>query len=226
MLKHLSIIVVMVGVAFMAEAQAAGLGLGLDKDTNINTNANTQGQTQGQNQGQAQGQLQGQNQGQAQIATGGNAAAGAAAGAISGSASKSVSGSTSGAVSGSVSSTGAVDASSKNAVGQTTTVTINEAAPPANVRVTSAPDVYAPPAVTTAVCVIGASGGVSGMGWGFSLGSGVKDEGCEARALASLLHSHGAADAAKELLCAADKRVADAFAKVGKPCRPEPAPAQ
>jgi hypothetical protein len=188
---------------------------------NGNGNRENQGQAQGQAQGQLQGQAQGQLQGQ--VATGGNAAAsaiaGAAAGAIAGSISKT------GASSSTSSANAApVNASSSNTLSPTTTLTVNEAAAPeplreTSVRIATSPTVYAPPAMTTAVCVIGVTAGGSGMGWGFALGSGLKDEGCEVRALSQLLHTYGAVAAAKELLCAHDPRVATAYAAAGQPCK-------
>ena len=181
-------------------AQAAVLG-----PDNVNTN------TQGQNQGQAQGQLQGQSQGQ--VAKGGNAAAGAAAGAIAGASSKSSSGATA--------ATGAVDASSANINGASANVNVEAAQPLRRVEVVSAPQVYAPPALTTANCMIGVSAGGSGMGWGFALGSGLKDESCEVRAMSQLLQSYGHVTAAKELLCTFDPRVAAAYKKAGTPCKDE-----
>lgn len=202
--------------------------------------------TANQGQGQLQGQLQGQgqSQGQGQVATGGNAAAGAISGSASKSTSTSVAGAAAGAASKSNSNavTGPVNSSNQNTntnqnntsvggqfsnLATTMSMTVNEAAQPTKTTVEhtgtstvkTAPDVYAPPSVTTAVCVIGASGGVSGLGWGVAIGGGIKDDGCEVRALASLLYAHGAADAAKELLCAAEPRVAAAYAAVGKPCK-------
>lgn len=219
-----SLIALSILSAFAAHAAVIG------PDTaNTNLNTNNQGQAQGQAQGQLQGQaqLQGQGQGQAQgqVANGGQggdakagaaagAIAGAAAGAISGSASKSGSESTSGA------STGAVDASSANSNGATANVNIEAAQPLSRVEVASAPTVYTPPALTTAVCVIGVSAGGSGMGWGFALGSGLKDEGCEIRALSQLMQSYGHIAAAKELICS-DTRVAAAYKKAGTPCKAE-----
>jgi hypothetical protein len=82
----------------------------------------------------------------------------------------------------------------------------------------AAPQVYAPPVGVTAPCVIGASLGVSGMGWGFAGGTGVADAGCERRASAVVMHSWGHVDAAKEMLCA-DVAVAAAYERAGQPCK-------
>lgn len=203
-------------MAFAAAASAAVIG---PDNLATATQGQAQGQGQGQLQGQAQGQGQGQAQGQGQVANGGDARAtggNAAAGAVAGAAAGAISGAAS--TSGAAATTGAVDASSKNANGAAAIVNIEAAQPLKRVQVESAPTVYAPPAMTTAVCVIGVSAGGSGMGWGFALGSGIKDEGCEVRALSQLLHSYGQTAAAKELLCRADARVAEAYKRAGQAC--------
>jgi hypothetical protein len=82
----------------------------------------------------------------------------------------------------------------------------------------SASQAYAPPVGVTSPCVIGSSVGIAGMGWGFSGGSGHKDDGCERRAAAALMHSFGHAEAAKEVLCV-DPTVAAAYARAGMPCK-------
>lgn len=82
----------------------------------------------------------------------------------------------------------------------------------------SASQAYAPPVGVTSPCVIGSSVGIAGMGWGFSGGSGHKDDGCERRAAAALIHSFGHAEAAKEVLCV-DPIVAAAYARAGMPCK-------
>jgi hypothetical protein len=203
-------------IALLAAFGAHSAVIGPD---NVATANQGQQQGQGQAQGQAQGQLQGQAQGQ--VANGGAALAGAAAGAIAGAASKSSS--TTGASNSTSSANAApVNASSSNTLAPTTTLTVNEATIPTRVEnvqsgtaaLRTTPDVYAPTMGTTAICVIGVSAGGSGLGWGFAVGSGIKDEGCEVRALSQLLP----ADVAKELLCAHDPRVAEAYKRVGKPC--------
>ena len=85
-------------------------------------------------------------------------------------------------------------------------------------RIKSAAQAYAPPVGVTSPCVIGSSVGIAGMGWGFSGGSGHKDDGCERRAAAALMHSFGHAEAAREVLCV-DPTVAAAYARAGMPCR-------
>jgi hypothetical protein len=82
----------------------------------------------------------------------------------------------------------------------------------------SAPTVYAPPVGVTAPCVIGASLGVSGMGFGFGGGTGIVDSGCERRAVSSLMQSYGHIEAAKEMLCD-DPTAAAAYARAGMPCK-------
>jgi hypothetical protein len=85
-------------------------------------------------------------------------------------------------------------------------------------RIRSASQAYAPPVGVTSPCVIGSSVGIAGMGWGFSGGSGHKDDGCERRAASALMHSFGHAEAAKEVLCV-DPIVAAAYARAGMPCK-------
>ncbi len=84
--------------------------------------------------------------------------------------------------------------------------------------VKSAPQVYAPPVGVTAPCVIGASVGVSGLGFGVAGGTGIVDSGCERRAVSSLMQSYGHVEAAKEMLCD-DPTAAAAYARAGMPCK-------
>jgi hypothetical protein len=55
--------------------------------------------------------------------------------------------------------------------------------------------------VTTANCMIGASGGASGLGWGFAVGTGIEDKNCTRRENARLLKNLGKEAAAVKLMC-------------------------
>jgi hypothetical protein len=159
-----------------------------------NLNTNTQGQTQGQSQGQAQ------NQGQAQSAT-----ALSASGAIAGSA----------AISGASLNVGATTLnanaapSNSAATNGNQSITFNTPAAPAVVEtrasgtteVRTVATVFAPDAVTTANCMVGASGGATGLGWGFAIGTGIEDKGCTRRENARLLKNLGKGDAAVKIMC-------------------------
>jgi hypothetical protein len=86
--------------------------------------------------------------------------------------------------------------------------------------------VYAPPVGMTANCMIGASGGATGLGWGFALGTGIEDKGCTRRENARLLHGLGKTVAAARIMCN-DPESAAALGPVDCPPPPEPAkPAQ
>ena len=61
--------------------------------------------------------------------------------------------------------------------------------------------VFAPDAVTTANCMVGASGGATGLGWGFAIGTGIEDKGCTRRENARLLKNLGKAEAAVKIMC-------------------------
>jgi hypothetical protein len=84
--------------------------------------------------------------------------------------------------------------------------------------------VYAPPVGMTANCMIGTSGGATGLGWGFALGTGIEDKGCSRRENARMLHGLGKTVAAVKLMCN-DPESAAALGPVDCP-PPEPKPAQ
>lgn len=83
--------------------------------------------------------------------------------------------------------------------------------------VRSAPDVAAPAIWSNNPCIISASGSVSVVGFGASLGAGIEDKDCTRRALAQLLSAMGYGPAAREVLCA-NREVRAAFLSVGQPC--------
>jgi hypothetical protein len=167
-------------------------------------NVNTQGQDQ----------VQGQTQGQAQ-----SAIANSAAGAIAGSAAISGSNSTSGSAAVNTTSvrTGAntLSAGASNSAASTGASTSSNGAQtvnfnyPANTtsqvsgttELRTVAPVYAPDMVTTATCMIGASGGATGLGWGFALGTGIEDKGCTRRENARLLKNLGKGEAAVKIMC-------------------------
>ena len=139
----------------------------------------------------------GQTQGQAQSAT-----ALSASGAIAGSA----------AISGSSLNVGAttlsVGAPASNSAATNGAQTMNFSTPAdvttrtsGTTEVRTVPTVFAPDMVTTANCMIGASGGASGLGWGFALGTGIEDKNCTRRENARLLKNLGKEAAAVKLMC-------------------------
>ncbi|WP_198379005.1 hypothetical protein, partial [Neoroseomonas rubea] len=81
----------------------------------------------------------------------------------------------------------------------------------------TAPDVSAPAIWSNNPCIISASGSVSVVGFGASIGAGVEDPDCTRRANAQLLAVLGQPDAAREVLCA-NREVREAFMRSGRPC--------
>ena len=80
--------------------------------------------------------------------------------------------------------------------------TIIQASGPEISTVRSAPTVVPPTVGMTANCMIGASVGASGLGFGIAAGGGIEDKGCTLRESARLLYSVGEGAAAVRLLCA------------------------
>jgi hypothetical protein len=76
--------------------------------------------------------------------------------------------------------------------------------------------VFAPDAVTTANCMVGASGGATGLGWGFAIGTGIEDKGCTRRENARLLKNLGKPEAAVRIMCN-DPEVAAALGDCPQP---------
>lgn len=85
------------------------------------------------------------------------------------------------------------------------------------VTVRNAPDVAAPAIWSNNPCIISASGSVSVVGFGASIGAGIEDPDCTRRANAQLLAALGQPDAAREVLCA-NREVREAFQRSGRPC--------
>jgi hypothetical protein len=146
---------------------------------------------------------QNQNQVQAQSAT-----ANSVAGAIAGSAA--ISGSDSRAASLTNVQTGAttLNAGATTSAASNGNQTINFSTPAdvttrasGTTEVRTVPTVFAPDMVTTANCMIGASGGASGLGWGFAVGTGIEDKNCTRRENARLLKNLGKESAAVKLMC-------------------------
>lgn len=84
-------------------------------------------------------------------------------------------------------------------------------------QVRQAPDVSAPAIWSNNPCVVSASGGVSGLGWGVAIGAGIEDPDCTRRANAQHLTAMGEREAAREVLCGS-REVREAFARIGRPC--------
>lgn len=68
-------------------------------------------------------------------------------------------------------------------------------------RVKTNPDVAAPSVIGGNPCLVGASGGVSAVGFGAALGLGIEDEDCETRQVVALVHNMGQKSAAYMHLC-------------------------
>lgn len=168
---------------------------------------------------QTQGQTQ--TQGQAQSAN-----ANSVAGAIAGSAAISGSNSTSGSVAANTTSVhnGATTLNA-GASNSATNVTISnpgtvETRTSGTTEIRTVAPVYAPDVVTTANCMIGASGGATGLGWGFAVGTGIEDKGCTRRENARLLKNLGKPVAAVAIMCN-DPEVAAALGAVDCPPKAE-----
>ncbi len=89
----------------------------------------------------------------------------------------------------------------------------------------SAPDVAAPAIWSNNPCVVSASGGVTGLGWGVAIGAGIEDPDCTRRANAQHLAAMGEREAAREVLCGS-REVRAAFARIGRPCAEDAARVQ
>lgn len=155
--------------------------------------------TQGQEQGQVQGQIQGQSATANSIGLG-----------IAGSASDSRSNSSSSATNATSVHTGAttLNAGASNSAASNGNQTVNFNSPSeittrasGTTELRTVAPVYAPDMVTTATCMIGASGGATGLGWGFAIGTGIEDKGCTRRENARLLKNLGKGEAAVRIMC-------------------------
>lgn len=145
--------------------------------------------------------------------------------AFAGASATAASGSVSGATS--TASTGSSTAQQQNSVGVSNT--LNFPAPPpttnANVNyggdytVRSAPTVYAPSLTNSLseTCLGSASGGVSGPGFGVTLGKTTTDEGCERRLNAAIMAKLGMTDISFRIMCES-KQVFDASKGSAHPC--------
>lgn len=107
--------------------------------------------------------------------------------------------------------------------GATSSVNISDPSDPANItsttRLTTVPTIVAPGLAAAGVetCLGSASGGLSLMGTGLTLGSTIPDPGCNLRLTARQLFAFGYKSAAIALMCQ-DDRVAQAMATVGELC--------
>ena len=119
----------------------------------------------------------------------------------------------------STSNSGSNAASTANQ-GNAQDITFNSIPGPAVTTVRAAPAVTLPAIGMTATCMIGASGGASGLGFGVAIGGGIEDKECTLRETARLLYSIGQGDAAVRLLCnnsMAAKALGDALCAVPAP---------
>lgn len=212
-------------IAILALFSTSAFAVLDDNSTNQNQ-GQLQGQGQGQAQGQAQGQLQGQAQGQATSVDVSNRISNDVrnnAAAYAGSVSDAKSNSTSGAVSGSFSAGGDAKSTSFSAGGAGgkagalagsnsggNTMTINEAAPPADTSVRysgdytvkGVPNVVTGSVYPTAPCMGSSTVGGSGVGFGISVGHTWKDDECGIRETARSFAGMGLKEDALKVLCA------------------------
>lgn len=82
----------------------------------------------------------------------------------------------------------------------------------------TAPDVSAPSIVGGNPCMVSASLGVSGIGFGVAGGVGVEDRDCEVRQQVALLVNMGMSDAALLHFCLQDDGIRDTFEAMGYSC--------
>ena len=94
--------------------------------------------------------------------------------------------------------------------GNAQNITFNTAAPNAHTTqdingtqtIRTVATVYAPSIGVSAPCLIAASGGVTGLGFGVALGTNLEDAGCTLRETSRLLFSIGQTQAAAKVMCA------------------------
>jgi len=217
------------------------LGLGNDNaggDANQNqgqAQGQNQGQNQGQLQGQAQGQLQGQGQAQGLINTNNisnrisndvrnNAAAFAAASSGSSSGASSTVGNTTARATGG--NSGAVSGSGGN------TLTVNEAAIPADTSVTyggtytvkNTPAFALGNVYPTAPCMGSSTVGGSGPGFSIGIGTSWKDDECGVRETSRSFAGMGLKEDALAILCTSQYAAAAPSCKPVAAQVPAPAP--
>ena len=96
--------------------------------------------------------------------------------------------------------------------------TVSLSSPVEVTTVRAAPTVTPPTVGMTANCMIGASGGIAGLGFGISGGGGIEDKECTLRETARLLFGLGENEAAVKVLCN-NRLIADA---IGDRCFPVP----
>lgn len=197
-------------------------------NTNVNSNVNLNTNTQHQSQSQAQTQSieNSGNSSSTSSATGGsvsnsgNSSSTATGGSVSNSGNSSATGG---------SATGGSVANSGNTAGNSSSsITINEAAAPDKVTVKSAPNVAAPglaSAINNDLCVVSASFGGSGIGFGLAIGMQYRDEDCVRRVNARQLYNMGYQKAAVVLM-AQDPNVRKALEDAGEVLPPSSTPVQ
>jgi len=167
---------------FASSAFAIGLG---------NDNINAASASQGQNQGQAQGQIQGQAQGQGQAQ---------------------LSNSNADSRSRALASVNAAPVTTVTSNQAPTTLTVNEAAIPANTRneqvgtvnVRTVPNVYGGNVYPTAPCMGSSTVGAAALGWGASVGTSWADHECGKRETARSFQNLGLTSDAVAVLCTSE----------------------
>jgi len=110
--------------------------------------------------------------------------------------------SVSGSSSGSNATGGSSNAASTANQGNAQNITFNSAPEPASRELKTVATVYAPSIGVSAPCLISASGGITGMGFGVAMGTNIEDPGCTLRETSRLLYSIGQPHAAARVMCA------------------------
>jgi hypothetical protein len=87
-----------------------------------------------------------------------------------------------------------------------------------NLNIDQTPDVFPPPVVGTAPCLVSGSLGVGVTGFGIAGGTAVHSEDCEHRNHAALLATIGEKAAARAYLCQVNEEIRKAFEALGQDC--------
>lgn len=188
---------------------------------NTNTLSNDQSQTQAQTQSQQNTiRNSGNSESNSSVSNSGNSSSTATGGSVSNSGNSSATGG---------SATGGSVANSGNTAGNSSSaITINEASQPDKVTYKTVPNVGAPglaSAINNDLCVVSASMGGSGVGFGFAIGMQYRDEDCVRRVNARQLYNMGYAKASV-LLMAQDPNVRKALEDAGEVLPPASVPKQ
>lgn len=109
---------------------------------------------------------------------------------------------------------GSVSGVGGSAAGGSVTMNTNV---PSTQTIRTAPDVVAPAIWSNNPCIISASGSVSVVGFGASIGAGIEDPDCTRRANAQHLAAMGETAIAREVMCG-NREVREAAQRAGRPC--------